>query len=224
MGTYKGLSVPMFGEYYRYSADQTQCEYVSDTGARDLTFTSAGADNLLSIVHTDSNTLATGYLQNFYGSLTGAGTYTTGNSQLSVFAADLILTGTVSCEAQGMYVYVNGSGTLTSGNVTGINVYIDDLGGTVSSKTCMTLHFADGNAAAGQNAFICMRLEGGSGACNAMFQKAGTATNPTYFLTTNATNGMIVAGDFVTSNAASDYGLAVYVNGAVRYIPLVINT
>jgi len=224
-GTMEGLSVPIYGAYYRYSADQTQALYVADNGASDLSFTSVGADNLFSITHSDTSTVATGYLQNFYASLTAAGTYTTGNTQISPFATDLTLSGTISCEAQGMYIYVAGSGTLTSANISGLNVYLDDFGGSLGggSKSGIQIHIADGNTATGQNAFITMRLEGASGAATCMFEKSGTATNPTYFLRTNATDGMITAGNFGT-DGASTYGLAVYVAGAARYIPLIDNT
>jgi hypothetical protein len=198
----------------------------NSSGAFDLTAEDLGADNVLGMVITDSSTVTSGYVQGYYCSMTTSGAYSTASTQINAMAVDLILGGTVACEAEGLYIYVAGTDTptLTSSNINGINVYIDDLGAAPGSRCALQLHIADGNAASNLDAFIAMRLEGGSGAVTNMFQKAGTASNPTYFLATNATNGMILAGDFLGGTAAATHGLACNINGSVRYIPLVSNT
>ncbi|MGW8179189.1 MAG: hypothetical protein ACWGQW_10585, partial [bacterium] len=223
MATYDGLAVPLYGDYSQYTSSQTAYLAVGTSGQQDFTFTSVGADNLIAVTVTDSNTVTSGYLQSFYTSVTTSGSYTTGNTQINAFAVDLLLGGTVGCEAEGFYAYIakSGSPTLTSANISGMVVYIDDLGGAPSSRSGIQIHIADGNAASGQDAFITMRLEGGSGAVTSMFQKAGTANNPTYFLSTNATNNMLAAGDYLGGTPASAYGMKCYVNGTVYYIPLV---
>jgi len=224
-GTMEGLSVPIFGEFYKYSEAQTQAWYVEDDGIFNISITSPGADNYLAVVVTDTSTVTTGYLQNVYASLTTSGSYTTANTQINAFAVDLTLGGTVGCEAEGMYVYVasTGSPTLTSANINGINVYIDDLGSSPNARSALQLHIADGNAGTGADAFIYMRIEGGSGAVTNMFEKGGTATNPTNFLKSNAANNMVATGDFITS-ATSTYGLKCLIAGTTYYIPLVVNS
>lgn len=225
MGTYEGLSVPIYGEFYRYTGDQTEVWFVEDDGVTNLTIDQPGADNIFAITVTDSSTVTSGYLQAFYTSVTASGSYTTGNSQINAFAVDLFLAGTVGCEAEGMYVYVAASGTptLTSSNINGVNIYIDDLGSSPSVRSGLQIHVADGNAGSTADAFIYMRLEGASGAVTNMFEKGGTAANPTNFLKSNAVGNMVAAGDFVTS-ATSTYGLKCLIAGTTYYIPLVVNT
>jgi hypothetical protein len=174
---------------------------------------------------TDSTTVTSGYSQGFYVNHTVSGAWSTGNAQINSIAVDLTLTGTIACEAEGLYVYVGGSGaTLTSANINGVNIYIADLGAAPSSKQCLQLHMADGNTATGQNAFISMRIEGSSGAVTNMFQKAGTATNPTNFLATNATDNMLAAGDYLGGTPASAYGMKVLVGATTYYIPLITDS
>jgi len=226
MATYDGLSVPLYGDYSQYTSSQTAYLAVGTSGQQDFTFTSVGADNLIAVTVTDSNTVTSGYLQSFYTSFTTSGSYTTGSTQINAFAVDLLLGGTIGCEAEGMYVYVakSGSPTVTSGNINGINVYIDDLGGSASTRSALQLHIADGNAATGADAFILCRIEGSSGAVTNLIQKAGTATNPTNFLATNATDNMLSAGDYLGGTPASAYGMKVLVGATTYYIPLVTNS
>ncbi len=228
MGTYEGLALPVNGEFYHYpSAGSTYNWYVESDGVFNLSVDDPGRDNAVALTITDGSTAATGYLQGYYVSITTDSTasFTTGNSQINSFAADLFLGGTISCEAECFYGYIAKSGTptVTSGNISGMVVYIDDLGGAASSRSGIQIHIADGNAAASQDAFIVMRLEGASGAVTNMFQKSGTATNPTYFLATNATDGMINAGDVVSSGATAQ-SLVCNINGSVRHIPLYTNS
>jgi len=200
----------------------------NSAGTFDVDVVSPGADNCLAVVVTDSSTVTSGYLQAVFSSITTSSdaSYTTGSSQVAGFASDIFIGGTMGCEVHGFASYITKSGTpvsMASAQPACFMGYIDDLGAAPTTRACARLHIADGNAGSVNDAFIIMRIEGSSGAVTCMFEKAGTATNPTYFLKTNAVDGMIVAGDFITS-AVSAYGLAVYVNGAARYIPLVTNT
>ncbi len=225
MGTMEGLSTPLFGAFKHYDTSQTEVWSVDNGGMFNFAITSPGADNLLEVVVTDSTTTASGYLQPVYSKITTSGSWTTGNAQLNAFAADLFLGGTVGCEAHGLAVYItkSGSPTLTSAQPAGVQVYIDDLGSSPSSRAALRLHIADGNAASTNDAFIIMRIEGSSGAVTNMFEKAGTATNPTYFLKTNATDGMINAGD-VTASGATAQSLVCMIGGAIKHIPLYTNS
>jgi len=203
----------------------TEILVIEEDGVTNWAVSQPGADNVLALTITDSTTVTSGYLQGYYTSLTTGGAYSTANTQINAFAVDLLLGGTVACEAEGMYVYVakSGSPTLTSSNINGINVYIDDLGSSPSVRSAIQLHIADGNAGSTADGFIYCRIEGGSGAVTNLIEKGGTATNPTYFLKTNATDGMINAGD-VTSSGATAQSLVCLVGGAIRHIPLYTNS
>ncbi len=226
-GTLEGLGVPIFGEFYRYSADGTQNLYVEDDGVWNFTHTSTNTagENVVALTLTDSATITSGYSQGFYVNHTTSGSYTGGGAQINSIAVDLTLGGTIACEAEGLYIYVaqTGTPTLTSANINGANIYIADLGSQPAARSALQLHIADGNEATGQDAFIVMRLEGASGATTNMFEKAGTATNPTNFLKSNAANNMVASGDFITS-ATSYYGLKCLIAGTTYYIPLTVNS
>src|SRR4030065_1931991 len=86
----------------------TELLVVEEDGVTNWTVASPGADNVLSIVITDTSTVTSGYLQGAYVSLTltSDASYTTGSAQLNGFAVDLFLDGTGGCEAEGMYVDV----------------------------------------------------------------------------------------------------------------------
>lgn len=227
MGTYEGIGLPAYGEFYRYSASGTQNLFVEDDGVWNFTHTSTNTagENIIALTLTDSATITSGYSQGFYVNHTTSGSYTGGGAQINSIAVDLTLGGTIACEAEGLYIYVaqTGTPTLTSANINGANIYIADLGSQPAARSALQLHIADGNEASGQDAFIVMRLEGASGATTNMFEKAGTATNPTNFLKTNAANNMVFAGDFGT-DGASTYGLRCLVAGTTYYIPLIIDS
>src|SRR4030066_129538 len=201
----------------------TEILVVEEDGVTNWVVASPGADNVLAVVVTDTSTVTSGYIQGVYVSLTltSDASYTTGSAQINGFAVDLFLDGTVGCEAEGMYVYVasNSAPTLTSSNINGINVYIDDLKATPGNRSALQLHIADGNAASGQDAFIVCRLEGASGAVTNFLQFAGTATLPSYFMATNSGSGtkMIQA---ITVGGTQDKVLACNINGSTYWIPL----
>jgi len=226
MGTWEGLGVPLFGEYYRYNSAQTEVLYVENDGVHNFTFTDQGGENCIALTITDSTTVTSGYSQGFYVNHTVSGSWSTGAAQINSFAVDLALTGTIACEAEGFYAYVSGSGaTLTSANISGVVCYIADLGAEpTASRAALKLHIADGNKSSGNDAFIVMRIEGASGDVTNMFEKSGTATNPDNFIRTNATDGMLTAGDYLGGTPASAYGLRFLVGATVYYIPLIADS
>jgi len=225
MGTFEGLGVPRFGAYYRYSEDQTENLYVEDDGVHNFTFTDQGGENCIAVTLSDSTTVTSGYSQAFYVNHSISGNWSTGNAQVNSFAVDLAYTGTIGCELEGFYVYIGGSGTVSSANISGMVAYIADLGGNPSTKCGLQLHMADGNTATGQDAFIVMRVEGSSGRTTNMFQKSGTSSiNPDNFLATNCTTGMLTAGDYLGGTPASAYGMRVNVGGTIYYIPLITDS
>jgi len=187
-----------------------------------MTLSSPGADNLFSITVTDASTVTSGYLQSFYTSFTTSGSYSTGSTQINAYAVDLLLGGTVACEAEGMYIYVGPSGTptLTSANINGLNIYMDELGAAPSVLSCLQLHKGNTTQGSSVDSFIYMRLEGLAPA-GSMIEKGGTATNPEYFLISNAADGMIVA--YSASDAASK-ALRVKLAGTVYNIPMVADS
>lgn len=218
-GTMDGLGIPINGGYTAYQSDGTTSYLtVNSDGTQDFSFSDEGADNFISVTVTDSTTITTGYIQPFYANITYSGAMSTGNSQINAFATDISLTGTVSSEVEGFYAYISGTGTLTSANISGMVVNIASLGGAASTRCGLQIHIEDGNVASSQDAFILCRLEGSSGAATNLIQKSGTATNPEYFLTTNASDGMVTA---YSASDSADKALRVQIAGSVYNIPMV---
>jgi len=229
-GTMEGLSVPLYGGFTSYQASGTTASsaylVVNDDGTHDFTWADEGADNFISVTLTDATTITSGYIQSFYTSVTTSGAYSTGNTQINAFAVDLFLGGTVGCEAEGMYIYVAGSGspTLTSANISGLNIYIADLGAAAPGNKCaLQLHMADDGVATGMDAFIVCRLEGATGATAGFVQFAGTATLPEFFLVTNSGAGGKMLRAYSPSDAATA-ALACNINGTVYNIPMVADS
>jgi hypothetical protein len=191
-------------------------------GAFNITHTDPGADNLWSITVTDSSTVTSGYLQSFYTSLTTSGAYSTGNTQINAYAVDLLLGGTVACEAEGMYIYVGASGspTLTSSNINGLNIYMDDLGSSPPILSGIQIHKANSNLGSTTDTFLYLRIEG-SGGATSVIEKAGTATNPEYFMISNAVDGMVVA---YTASDSATKALRLKLGGTVYNIPMVADS
>ncbi len=222
MGTYDGLALPAFGEYYRFSADgSTEILFVEDDGVTNITVaTTDGGDNAVALTLTDGSTITSGYVQGYYVSQTTSGKYTTGSSQINSIAVDLFLGGEVGCEAEGMYIYVAKSGTpeFGSANISGLVVYMANLGTDApSSRSAIQLHMEGTTVAQGQDAFVLMRLEGAGPRVTNMFEKSGTSTNPTNFLKTNATDGMVQA---ITAGGTQDKVLVVNLAGSTYWIPM----
>lgn len=191
-------------------------------GAFNMSFTDEGADNHLAITVTDSSTVTSGYIQAFYTSVTTSGAYSTGSTQINAYAVDLLLGGTVACEAEGMYIYVGPSGTptLTSANINGLNIYMDELGAAPNILAGLQIHKANTTQGSTTDTFIYMRLEG-SAPASSMFEKGGTAANPEYFLISNAVDGMVVA--YSASDSASK-ALRLKLGGTVYNIPMVADS
>src|SRR4030067_3854030 len=79
----------------------TELVVVEEDGVTNWVVASPGADNVLSIVVTDTSTVTSGYLQGVYVSVTPSSdaSYTTGGAQINAFAPDIFLDGTIGCEA-----------------------------------------------------------------------------------------------------------------------------
>lgn len=194
----------------------------NSSGAFDITVTSPGADNLFSIVVTDTSTATSGYLQPFYTSITlsSDASWSTGSAQINAFATDIVLDGTVACEVEGMYVYMSSaSATLTSANLSGMVVYIADLGSSPLARSGIQIHIEDGNVGSQIDAFITCRIEGASGAVTNFLQFAGTATLPSYFLKTNSGAGSKMIQAF-TAAGTQDKVLVCNINGSTYWIPM----
>lgn len=194
------------------------------SGCFDWVLSDLDADNAFGLIITDANTITSGYVQGYYCSLTTSGSYTTGSTQVNAMAVDLLFGGTVGCEFSGAYFYLaaSGSPTITSANISGVNIYIDDVGGTPGNKCALQLHMADDGVATGMDAFIVCRIEG-SGATANFVQFAGTATLPTYFISTNSGAGAKMLRAYSPSDAAT-LALACYINGTVYNIPMVADS
>jgi hypothetical protein len=177
-------------------------------------------DNGFHMTISESATVTSGYCQGFYVQLTTSSdtAYSTGNAQINAFATDISLaSGTVACEVEGMYVYISGSSdcTLTNAWVSGLTVYIDDLGSSPNNLTGVCVHWNAQDAATTREAvFYCKGETGTPGAL------LGCGNNmPTYFFRADILNddGMITLGQF---DVTPTYGLACYVNGSTFYIAL----
>jgi len=201
--------------------------YVEEDGVTNWAITT-GVDNALAVTVTGSTpAIATGYLQGFYVSMSpsSAASYTTGNTQITGIAVDMFISAnTLSCEVQGMYIYMAGSSivTGTSAQIAGLNIYIDDLKISAPSyKTGIFIHNGDSSTPtdAYLDAFIIMKAEAGS-AMQSMFGfQTASNVEPDYFLATHAfgTTGMIQT---ITVGGTQDKVLVVSVNGATYWIPM----
>jgi len=217
-GTYMGLAVPLY-------PDSTGLNMVLSTGgAFDVTAVDPGADNLFAIDVDDGSTVTSGYLQPFYASITldSDASWTTANAQINAFSTDITLDGTVSCEVEGMYVYISSSsGTITSANISGFVVYIDDLAASPSTRAGIQIHIADGNVGSTQDAAILVRLEGSSSALTNLIQLAGTAAQkPAYFLATNQGGAASSLIQSKTAAGTQNLVLVCNINGSTYWIPM----
>lgn len=199
MGTYEGLSVPIFGEFYRYSADQTQNLFVEDDGVHNFTITKTGAaaDALFAFDVTDETTFSSGYASVIYIAYTGDGEKTgvISGTQANMIAMDITLNENVSLTT-GMYIYVmegSDDGPSSSDDFAGIDIYIEELG-QLDYLTCLWLEKNNTTAATSRDCFILCNQH--SGTSTALIEMQGT--HPTYFLTCTATEG-----GFLTSSTPS---------------------
>ncbi len=225
MGTYEGLSVPIFGEFYRYSADQTQNLFVEDDGVHNFTVAldAVGGDNAHALNITSSTAL-TGYDQGYYVNLTASGAGAGG--QVHAFAADITISGTPTTSTWygGMYLYIAGGGTLTNAVVYGIYVDIVEMG-SADYNCNLFLSRSNSNKATSVDTFILFNMQGSTPATGSCMYVAGNRY-PTYFLELAAAT---VVSDMYDEDAGdqADAGvgnLKVSINGTVRTIRLFADT
>ena len=219
-GTYKGLAVPLFGDF----------EMKQGTAGTDhMTLTSVAnntASNIQTIHQTATSAITSGYLQGSYVDLKLGGGATGGlGVQGNAFATDITLSGTVTAWVTGLYVYVcEGTAAVPTdpAQMDGVMVFFDTLGaGNFSYRA--GFHAASQEAtsyvAALDAAFMC-ECSGAAGTWGAFLGGLGISA-PEYFLEWQTAPGdtrMFVAGYAPT--AVSGIGLRCYVNGTAYVIML----
>jgi len=196
----------------------TELMYIEDDGVTNWTIAKTAADNAVALTLTNAGTFTTGYHQGMYVSQTATGKYTTGSSQINSMAVDLALGGEIGCEAEGLYVYVMMTGTLslTSANISGAVLYIAPLGTSQPSSRCgLQIHIQGATQASAQDAFIICRTEDTGQVTSALHFQA--TNNPTYLLYCNNENGM-VSTQVPNGNVIKT--ISVNLNGTEYWIPL----
>jgi len=183
-----------------------------------------GADNLVAITANDGSTVTSGYLQPFYTAITlDSDAAWSSSAQINAFAADITLDGTVNVETSGVYIYITSASapTISSGQVNGYEVYIDDLKAAPSTRAGIQIHVADGNTASNQDAAMLVRLEGSSSTLTNLIQLAGTANKkPAYFLATNQGGAASSLIQSFTAAGTQDLVLVCNINGSTYWIPM----
>lgn len=228
-GTFEGLSLPIFGEFYRYSEGGTQNLFVEDNGIFNLTVehtTTTSADNAFDVALTVSGTAVAGG----YGSGVHVGMAVGGVSSGSIsglqhnaFAADVSIGGTQTCGVGGLYIYLSeNSATLTSARVYGGYFDIGTDFGTVDYLSCIVLDKHNTTKGTTVDAFILCQLQG-SGTASSLIRMQGGA-KPVYFL--DMSDGA-AAGFLDTDSrqaATSTNNLAINIAGTTKYIQLLTAT
>ena len=152
-------------------------------GSFDLvnTNTSATADNVIDVKYTTSGSLASGYDQGVYVALNLSGTTSGGTAtQRHSFATDISISGTHASWIGGGYVYISGSGTLTSGVVYGLNLDIQELGQCDYIANLFLQRSSTSTAATTVDAYILCAGQGTASSAATIMYVQGKA--PTYFL------------------------------------------
>lgn len=232
MGTWEGLSVPMYGAFKRYLADQTECWSVEDTGAFDISFTNATttADNAMSVAVTSSGALAGGYQQGYYCNFRISSTTTGGMAtQFNAFAADITISGVHTAWIGGGYIYIceGTTPTLTNAAVYGLSLDIQSF--TSAPDYLVNLWLQRSNTQPGAlDAYILFSGQTGA-AVKSAFYFQGSTTNPSYFLEFgSAARGLPAHGMYKTNAkdaAASVATLSVKTHStAILFIPLLAAT
>ena len=190
------------------NSSETELWYVVAAGRQVMAVTHSGTAALasLDITTTDATTFSSGYGAAIYlrSTTSGAKTGSANTSQFNVLAMDL----TISAAAPyicGSYFYIAQSGdpTLTSTQVHGHVVYIEELG-AVDRIHALSLQKANTTKGTSYDTFIHLACQG-SGVAKTAIQFTGTH-NPDYFLEFQSTADFIAAD---TSNlpAAATYKL-----------------
>ena len=188
----EGLSVPIYGEYYRYTAAQGQTLYVEDTGVTNLTVTPGAMDNVFAITHTANYAGTSGYDQSIYVALNISSTTSGGAAtQRHAFATDITINGTHASMIGGGYIYIGeGTATLTSALVYGLCIDIQELGQTDYLMNLWLQRSSSSTNNTSVDAFILFSDQGAQGHARTLFYMQGV-TFPNYFLqiASNASNG-----------------------------------
>ena len=179
--TYKGLAVPLFGN------STIQQPSAGDTPLTIQSVADNTAGNILSVNHTSTSAITTGYTQCFYANMNIDGGATSGrDTQLHPFAADITIDGTMSAQVGGCYIYIaEGStgATLTSSTVFGYTVYFAATGSAPDYRAGFWAQSAEVAAYKGavmDAAFFCDN-SGALGCWEAVIGVQGI-TSPAYFL------------------------------------------
>ncbi len=226
-GTYEGLSVPIFGEFYRYTEGQVQTLFVEDNGIFNLSVTqtsTAGADNALDVTLSITGTaVASGYGSGVHVGMSFGENFVSSGGfaslQQNAFAADVTVNGTHTGGVGGLYVYMaEGTATMTSAQVYGGYFDIGTDFGTVDYLSCITLDKHNTTVGTTVDAFILCQLQG-SGTGTSLIHMNGPG-KPAYFLNCDVTaEGFfdITAGQSGDTPAAR---LAVRTGGSTMYLYL----
>jgi len=241
---YEGLAVPLFGEskivgntaandvftiegassqtgdfLVCQTSTPTEVFYIESDGVTNWSITSPGTDNCVSLTITDASTISGGYLQGYYCSLTTSGSYATGSAQINAIAVDLLLGGVIACEAEAAYFWIGASSTPTvsSANVSGLVVYVDDLGACAYCSDVF-LHWKSSSAHT-ESAYIIMKGESAS-APNAAIQFSGKY--PAFFLRAQQSEtGCVISA---TVNGTQNKALKCNIYGSSYCIPLYVTS
>ena len=202
-GTFEGLSLPIFGEFYRYSEGGTQNLFVEDDGVHNFTITKTGAaaDALFAFDVSDETTFSSGYASVIYIAYAGEGekTGSISGTQSNMIAMDITLNDSCSLTT-GMYLYFMegaGDGPASTDDVAGIDIYIEELG-QLDYLTCLWLEKNNTTAATSRDCFILCNQH--SGTTTALIAMQGTI--PTYFLTVQATEGGFVSSSSMSQSSS----------------------
>ena len=200
-GTFEGLSVPLFGEFYRYSEAGTQNLYVEDDGVHNFTITKTGAaaDALFSFAVTDETTFSSGYASVIYIAYAGEGekTGSISGTQSNLIAMDITLNDSCSMTT-GMYMYFmegSGDGPAAGDDVHGIDIYIEELG-QLDYLSCLHLEMNHTTTATSMDSFI-QCTQHGSAAKALISVMTG---HPTYLLTMTASEGGFLSASAMTQS------------------------
>jgi hypothetical protein len=219
--TLDGLGVPLFGGYTAYASDGTTSFLtVSSDGVPDFSFSSTAADNHISLTVADSGTFSSGYGQGYFVSYTTTGVKS-GTAQVNAIAVDFWVGGTPGVECAGMYIYVDNSGspTVTSLNLWGIIVNMEDLGAAPTHLGGLKIYRNITNQGSTVDSFMYF-YDSGTGVTDSLMIHQGS-NQPEYFiksLSAAPSSGMFAS--VVVTSANSTKALRVSDNSTIYFIPL----
>jgi len=231
MGTYEGLSLPIYGAFKHYKEDQTEVWSVADSGALDISVTGTTTpDNAVAVTYTNAAAVASGYGQAFYANLVLSSTTSGGNAaQFNAFAADIYLAGTQACMIGGGYIYIYGSTavTLTSAAIYGFCLDIQSF--ESPPDYLVNLWLQRSNTQPGSlDAYILFSGQTGAAVKSALYFQ-GNTTLPSWFLEFAQPARAVGAHGFYKTNAktAANYVASLSVktsSTAILFIPLLAAT